>query len=131
MMARAHAIAIPLILALACGTSSSFAYLCSMDGQLHAERCCSDARGHVGEPSGAKVTPRECCEAQRYEASAPPATHDRDKQRLSASFLALATPPRLEPRGPSLLTWRLPTDARGPPAALGPPLFIRNCSYLL
>jgi hypothetical protein len=107
------------------------AYLCSMDGQLHAERCCGDVGGHVQGAFGAKVTRRACCEAQRYEASAPPATHDHDKQRLNASFVALAAPPRAEPRAPTLLSWRLRRDARGPPAGLGPPLFIRNCSYLI
>lgn len=78
----------PLALAvvLTSGVVGSTGFLCRMNGDLHAERCC--AGGGDYEDRGDQLKrDDECCELYVSDAKHPPATVDRARAQLPLPLL--------------------------------------------
>ena len=133
MASRLAAIVVTLVLVVASGVARSVSYLCLMDGQVRSACCCNKAQAERAEADGPKVERQGCCEVRVSEATQAPATTKEVLQndRLPVELALASHPPTLDvPR----LTSRdlLPgIGARAPPHGMGPPIFVRNCRYLI
>ena len=109
------------------------AYLCSMGGGARVSECCCKPSGaHADahhDDHHASVERQGCCALQISEGSRLPATIERAEHAVLAFVALPGEPPVLAV--PIVVAMRLPESARGPPLPHGPPLFVRNCSFLI
>jgi hypothetical protein len=102
-------------------------FVCAMDGEIHRACCCpAEAENNLPE-----LQRPQCCDIRVVEGSVVPGTTSRapdlDSAGTSAVLVFFAEPParaafaRAEP----------PPAATGPPPALGPPVYIQRCSFLI
>jgi hypothetical protein len=108
-------------------------YRCAMDGQVHEKRCCCASETDASTDHGPKVERyRGCCSVEVAGAAPLPATSPPGGSLELPPFTAvpvlvealLELPPRVI-EAPAFVR------ARGPPRRTGPPLFMRNCAFLI
>ncbi len=133
MAPRFAAIGVALVLVFATGAARSISYLCRMDGQLRSACCCKASKAAKQSDQPTVRRGSQCCEVRVSEASQPPAaTHDDLQQERLPTLLAWGTLPySLHVPRPTDRDVRPALGARAPPRAIGPPIFILNCSYLI
>lgn len=132
MVSRAAAILVALVLVVATGMGRSVSYLCLMDGQVRSACCCKKTESQA-ESDCPKVERQGCCEVRVAEAAKAPATA-RDgvhNEQLPGPPALASLSPRLDVVPPSSRDFLPGIGARGPPSGTGPPIFVRNCSYLI
>jgi hypothetical protein len=109
------------------------AYLCSMNGGARvSECCCKPSAAHKAahpDDGHARLERQGCCALEITEGSKVPATIERGGV-AELALIALPSEPLVLPT-PARVAMRQPAMARGPPARHGPPLFVRNCSFLI
>lgn len=130
MLARLTALVLAIAMLAPSGAFGAVLYLCEMDGQAHTSCCCKSPGDEAEEPC-ATIERECCCDVQVTKGEQVPAKLDHLAPRLELPAFAavLPTPWRgPQPTQPGLL---LPLGARAPPLGVGPPIFIRNCSYLI
>lgn len=118
-----------MLMAVLWASPQSIEYLCSMSGERRTACCCGPDDEHA-EEAGAKVEPPSCCDVERTPANASPAlapTHD-DADRIAT---APAFSQEYEHGGAYTAPELIPTLARGPPRAVGPPPYLRNGRFLI
>jgi hypothetical protein len=117
-----------VLMAIVWVSPTSLAYLCSMDGQLHAACCCTPD-GEQAESADTEVQREECCQVQRAATHAPPAVAapDDDERRVVARLAWSDAEAGALPSATDLV----PKLARGPPSAIGPPAYLRHCRFLI
>lgn len=133
MVSRAAAILVALVLVVATGMARSVSYLCLMDGQVRSACCCKKAEESRAEPDCPKIERQGCCEVRVAEATKAPATA-RDgvhHEQLPGPPALASLPPRLDVAPPSGRDVVPGIGARAPPSGIGPPIFVRICSYLI
>lgn len=132
MASRFASLLIALTLVVATGTRRSVSFLCLMDGQVRSACCCKsvDAKS-ADRPTVERDT--QCCEVQFSKATQARATTRDGLQdhRLPMPLGPTMVPPAIEI--PHLTTASVvpALGARAPPGGIGPPIFVRNCSYLI
>ena len=106
------------------------AFLCSMDGGVHAEPCCP-VKTHAEAAAGdhAPVAGgRSCCELSAREGSTPPAAAERaQRSQIEGTAVLLSRAHFIERPvfSPQRRVERTEPDPRGPP------LFLRHRVFLL
>jgi len=107
----------------------SVAYLCSMSGERGTTCCCGPDAEHA-EQSEDEVERPSCCKVERTPANASPALAPALDD---ADYVATALACRQidEHLGARAAPEFVPRFARGPPHALGPPPYLRNCRFLI
>ncbi|MCA9644646.1 MAG: hypothetical protein H6718_27570 [Polyangiaceae bacterium] len=105
--------------------------LCKMSGRMGASCCChGDAHQRAAKkPQPAKAERPGCCEQRLTKTTQVlSAQSEADLPPSQAVLVAeLSLPEASEPR---LEVEEVPRVARGPPP-LGPPLYLKNCSFLI
>jgi hypothetical protein len=100
---------------------ASVEFLCEMDGTVHRSCCCDE--GMRGERSCSRVEAADCC------ALRPGAEH-----RATHSEASPSVAPILSEVAGAATSARLEAVGGQPPcrfrSAVGPPIFLRNCSIL-
>jgi hypothetical protein len=132
MLQRVAVSLFALVLLVTTGVTSSTAYLCLMDGQVHSECCCK--KSETKSPDDCPKVERDdrCCELQVTGATRPPATARDGLANGSAALSLLASlPMAVDAPPPRAAEGTLPISARGPPFRMAPPLFVWNCSFLI
>lgn len=107
----------------------STAYLCSMSGERRATRCCGhDDGGHTEQ--GAELERPICCEIERKPTNVPPplATDVGEMQELAGALALRQERDSAQVPSPQVF---VATLARGPPPGLGPPPYLRHCTFLI
>ena len=103
-------------------------YRCSMSGRLLDACCCAKAGATPASNRPVEVRAPDCCE-RVVSAARGGATATLEIERSLPAAVAALVPLRIDPLPrPSVEThivWR-----SRPPPAIGPPLFIKNCSLL-
>ena len=129
MRNRLVALLSAVLLAMLWVSPESIAYLCSMDGEKRAKCCCAPDGEHA-ERSQHQVERATCCEVECTSANVSPAISPTidDTSRLAT---AVAWTPTHELGGAVAARDFVPTLARGPPQAVGPPPYLRNCRFLI
>lgn len=130
MLERIAAAVFALALVLNTGIGPGLLHLCSMSGQVKSHCCCQKG-GNADEGTQLERDMR-CCELKVTESLRPAATV-RDGQAPQAPELAVvALVPQAASLGvPATDDGLLPLGARAPPEHTGPPIFVRNCSFLI
>lgn len=133
MASRFAAILVALVLVVATGMASSVSYLCLMDGQVRSACCCKKTPATQADTDCPKVERQGCCEVRVSEATQSPATtRDATPTDQLPVPLAFATfPPTVEVPRPASREVIPGLGARAPPGGIGPPIFVRNCSFLI
>jgi hypothetical protein len=105
-------------------------YLCTMSGAIGTKCCCSAAKEEPeAAPTGPQFERPDCCEAQaQAERDAIAAAADKLPSVGPAVLTATLSVTELLDLG-RLSTVSGAAQARGPPA-LGPPIYLENCSLL-
>jgi hypothetical protein len=117
------------------GSTGAVAYLCSMSGGARVSECCCKPSGahadahHDDHDPHARLERQGCCALEISEGSRLPATIER-AEHAERALVALPGEPPVR-AAPIVVAMRLPQSARGPPPRHGPPLFVRNCSFLI
>ena len=130
MFERFAAGLLAVALVTASGMTDSVAYLCLMDGKVRLACCCAENRAAVGDAVASAAEADRCCEVR--VTSVDPlrqigaARLDLRPMPLSAALASVA-----QVQGPATQEAALPPAPRGPPSANGPPIFLRNCSYII
>jgi hypothetical protein len=112
------------------GASARSEYLCHMTGHVVAACCCA-AFGSV-RPSRARqaVQPADCCERLFSGARAGTlGTRDASPSIAGAALVAVLQSYDVTLRAPHSVAV-VTASSRAPPA-LGPPLFVVNCAFLI
>ena len=131
-MTRLGAALLALVLVAATGMSRSVSYQCLMDGQVRSACCCKKPQAESADCP--QVTRHDqCCEIRVAEATRVPATttDGSPPDRLPMLLTGATLPSSI---GVPRLTTNCVVRAMGPrapPGGVGPPLFVRNCSYLI
>ena len=132
LRARIPILLVALLLALPAGAAGRHQYFCRMMGRLLDACCCASAQSDAiaKRSPGPEAKAKDCCE--RIESAgreAIPALRDgalRIESPVVATLpalLAIVPAPVFSPAGIHHV------QARAPPA-LGPPIFLKNCSFL-
>lgn len=129
MTARLLAAVLGAVVLLGPGSTGAVAYLCSMSGGARVSECCCKPSGSHHDEHHARLERQGCCALQISEGSQLPATIERAE--LAARALVALPSETLVLAAPTVVALRLPESARGPPLPHGPPLFVRNCSFLI
>ncbi len=132
MVNRLTAVVLAGAMLVPSGAIGAVLYLCQMDGEVRTSCCCDEAAAAAGEGPCTAIESASCCDVRVAEADRVPMTVVHVVDSLQAPVgVAVATfaparglQSRLGGRGMVL-------GARGPPAGLGPPIFVRDCSYLI
>jgi hypothetical protein len=114
-------------MSLLVGAPRVLSYVCTIDGRTRAS-CCCDAHGaHIGPSDAAQLQHRGCCEVEADDVDLQAAA----LRATQFSSVVVSVPVQL-PDVPvaGSCEARTSTSARGPPST-GPPLFIRNCRFLI
>jgi len=133
--ARLLAAVLGAVVLLGPGSTGAVAYLCSMSGGARVSECCCKPSGahadshHDHDEHHARLERQGCCALEISEGSRLPATIER-AEHAARALVALHSEP-LVLAAPTVVAMRLPESARGPPPRHGPPLFVRNCSFLI
>ena len=108
---------------------------CSMSGKVSAGGCCchkakaNKAQSSKSEPTPARASRPDCCEAQDHRRAIAPASHASSEVQVLASAPTQLLP-ALEPAAAAGDVLRpLPHLARGPPPRL--PAYSTNCALLI
>jgi len=129
MLARLTALVLALAMLAPSGAFGAVLYLCQMDGQAHTSCCCKTS-DEAAEPC-ATIERESCCDVQVTKGEQVPAKLDHVAPQIELAPFAAVIPAQWrgpQPTQPGLL---LPLGARVPPPGVGPPVYIRNCSYLI
>jgi hypothetical protein len=126
MPSRVCALLLLVAMGLVAGSPRVLGYVCRIDRATHMS-CCCGARAEVAARDGSHVERRRCCDATSDDARVPAMVRSDD--RASAPMVALVHAPVL-PEGSSAARSSL-WYARGSPPATGPPLFLRDCRFLI
>jgi hypothetical protein len=128
MRNRLMALLATVLMAVVWVSPMSVAYLCSMDGGRRATCCCAPDQEHA-EPRHSEVERRDCCEVERTPGNMPsavtPAGDDEHRQVATISWLVA------QADGSFSAATFVPRLPRGPPQAIGPPPYLRNCRFLI
>lgn len=129
MGTRLTALLSAVLMAVLWASPESIAYLCSMSGERRATCCCGPDTEH-SEQAGAEVERASCCEVERTPAIASPALAPAldDSVHVATAFVCHQ---EHEHGGARAAPEFVPTLARGPPQAVGPPPYLRNCRFLI
>lgn len=128
MRARILALLSAVLVAVLWASPRGVEYLCSMDNQRRATCCCTPDGEHADRDHG-RIERADCCEVKRDATVSPavsPSGHDEAVQLASVSQALGA---HCDPLAPSADV--VPASARGPPHAVGPPPYLRNCRLLI
>ena len=128
--ARLSVLLATLVVVLASVAAHRSQYFCKMMGQAVAECCCASAREHVRPPEGVTARAPDCCERLGSSEPSVVATSVGPPANLTAAAFAVVTFTTQLPAPSYRVLQRLPAAARAPPA-LGPPLFVAHCSWLI
>lgn len=129
MRARLTALLSAVLMAVLWASPQSIEYLCSMSGERRATCCCGPDSDHA-ETTEVQLERQGCCEIERSHANVSPAlapTPDDADQVATAFGLS----GEYEHDGGCTAPEFVPTLARGPPQAIGPPAYLRNCRFLI
>ena len=131
MVTRLSASFLALVVLATSGALGGAVYLCSMDGQVRSECCCTNHRSEADDNCAGVVQAEACCEIRVAESKQQPTRVEANQDifvsmptQAALPAVAMVRPPRVEDVDP-------PSSARGPPPGGQPPLFIWNCSYLI
>lgn len=129
MLARLTALFLAQAMVVPSGAIGALLFVCQMDGQARTSCCCESADEEA--ESSATVERRSCCDVHVTMGGQPPATLDHVTQQLERHSVAVVLPIAWRGPQPRQLGLLLPLGARAPPPGTGPPIYIRNCSYLI
>jgi hypothetical protein len=131
--AQALAALLVLLVALPLGAVHRVQYFCKMMGRVMDTCCCSkaDAVQSVHRPAARpEIKAADCCEklesAARHGA---PAVRDGALRVLSPGYATISASVAVVAQAQPSLLLAPSVHARAPPA-LGPPIFLKNCSLL-
>ena len=132
MASRITALAFALVILLGTGVGRGMSYLCLMNGQARTTCCCKHTKGEPRDGAAFERNQR-CCELQVSAPLGTPVVPPDGTRVELASAPAECTATSLVIDLPAALATEVtPTvRARAPPRGPGPPIFIRNCSYLI
>ena len=118
MLSRVTAGLLAMSLVFASGTTASLFFLCSMDGGLHAERCCGDSEEQ--QPNENPHAERSnCCNPQVVPATAATAAFYESAFEQAPQSSLLAKADVVGQTRPPSSTQVGSLSARGPPSANG------------
>jgi hypothetical protein len=123
---------VAVVVLLGSGATGGIAHWCMMGGWVRSTCCCKKAHEGV-EPQAdvRRVERADCCEVRVERSTVAPAIAEGWKQSSFAEIPPATLAVGREVPGAPVCAVALPPAARGPPAWHGPPLFVRNCSFLI
>lgn len=130
-MVRFAASLLALLVLATSGMVGGTAFLCLMDGQVRSECCCKKAQAEADDDCARVVRANDCCEVRVTKAEHQAARVEATKHQVQPVPLVAMLPAVAQLLRPATQEANLPPGARGPPFDHGPPLFVRNCSYLI
>ena len=121
-----------LMVIVVAGESASVSYFCPMDGVVRAECCCKPDGERLQKPSASEEREPEscCCEVRVVTHNLPSALSQPAQVHEAGEGAAAASAESVSGGDTSLPRYRVESDLAWPPDP-GPPLFSRNCSYLI
>ncbi len=126
MLTRLFALLLAFATLAPSGVLASVLYLCHMDGKYQSEQCCPKKKQKHSELP--QLTQRECCEKLVTELDQLPGTLNPSislEHMAAVSELPVgALPVALEAR-------RVPDPGHGDPPPIGPPVYVKVCSFLI
>jgi hypothetical protein len=128
MLSPVHAL-VRLVLvafvAVGCGAPRDIEHLCAMTGAVRPHCCCQSEAEHVAEPA---IERPDCCELRRAPSVVPDVRSNPSPAGAHAVVLTrFSIDEEHRVRGEA---WWIPQAARGPPS-IGPPIYLRDCSFLI
>lgn len=131
MFERFAASFMALAMLITSGMFGGTAYLCLMDGQTRSECCCKKSQTEADDDCAKVERANRCCEVSVTTVDHQTARVEVTRHQLQLSPVLAVLPSVTQVQRPAILEVELPPGARGPPPGSGPPLFVRNCSYLI
>jgi hypothetical protein len=117
-----------LAVLLSGGAAAHAQYRCRMSGRILEACCCAKVAAHAAQSGGTEARPADCCELVVTQARAAATQTFEETRKLPAATIT-AFPVLLTITPPQTFEDRLVLRDRAP-LAIGPPLFIKNCSLL-
>ena len=131
MFERFAASSIALAMLVTSGMFGETAYLCLMDGQTRSECCCEKVPAEAGDDCAKVERSNRCCEISVTTVDHQAARVEVARHQLQPAPVLAVIPSVAQVQRRAIREVELPPGARGPPPRSGPPLFVRNCSYLI
>lgn len=126
MLSRLLALLLAFATLAPSGVLASVLYLCHMDGAYQTEQCCPGKKHkHSDAP---QLKQRDCCERLVTELDQPPGTLNPS---VSLDHLAAVASSPIGLLPSDLEVARVPSPGHGDPPPVGPPLFVKVCSFLI
>ena len=130
MYERLAASLLTLTMLVTSAMTGGVAYLCLMDGQVRSVCCCKTPPAEAYKECARVERANDCCEVRVTEADLQPARVERTERQTQSPAVVATLPIVAQVPKPASRDANPPLGARGPPET-GPPLFVRNCSYLI
>lgn len=121
-----------LLMLLPGGASARTQYFCHVMGRVMPSCCCETEQQASDSSSERQVRPEGCCELiSSAGRAAMPRAVSKATRLAGAAFVAVVPEPvRVTPSVPKSADARTVPRTRAPPA-LGPPLFLAHCAFLI
>lgn len=126
MLTRLFALLLAIATLAPSGVLASVLYLCHMDGAYQTDRCCPGKKFKDSE--GPQLKQRDCCERLVTELDQPPGTLNPSVGLEHLAAYA-ASPIGLLPTEVDFA--RVASPGHGDPPPIGPPVFVKVCSFLI
>lgn len=114
------------------GAFGVLVHLCKNRGQVEISACCCHEDQKQQRPTRPIVQQDHtgCCSTMLGQSEQPTFVVERIVPQLDSPIVAALAPHGFD--GPQAYVVEEPAyGSRAPPRAIGPPLFVRNCSYLI